>query len=87
MRALLATLVKAYGFLGNLAGSPDTTPSCTHMDATSVPWPNARPAAKQAKFDEIQPPCMTPIVYAAGSRELCSYLLIDYLSAVTILAL
>ena len=39
------------------------------------------------KFDEIQPPCMTPLVYAAGSREHRSYLLIDYLSAATILAL
>ena len=27
----------------------------------------SRPAAEQA--DEIQPPCMTPLVYAAGSRE------------------
>ena len=41
-----------------------------------------RPAAEPAdKFDEIQPPCMTPLVYAAGSREHRSYLLIDYVNA------
>ena len=43
---------------------------------------SARPAAEQADtFDEIQPPCMTPLVYAAGSREHRSYLLIDYVNA------
>ena len=26
-------------------------------------------AAEQAKFDEIQPPCMAPLIYAAGSRD------------------
>ena len=67
-----------------LEGSPDTATACTHMDAKSVPCGlyarlSARPAAEQA--DEIQPPCMTPLVYAAGSREHRSYLLIDYLSA------
>ena len=57
------------------------------MDAKSVPCGlyarlSARPAAEQAeKFYEIQPPCMTPLVYAAGSREHRNYLLIDYLSA------
>ena len=31
---------------------------------------SARPAAEQADtFDEIQPPCMTRLIYAAGSRE------------------
>ena len=49
-------------------------------------WPICAPisAARGGagdKFGEIQPPCMTPLVYAAGSREHRNYLLIDYLSA------
>jgi hypothetical protein len=32
-------------------------------------------AAEQAKFDQIPPPCMAPLVYAAGSREHRTYVL------------
>ena len=49
----------------------------------SAMWPICAPisAARGGagdKFGEIQPPCMTPLVYAAGSREHRNYLLIDY---------
>ena len=37
-------------------------------------------AAEQAKFDEIPPPCMAPIVYAAGSREHRTYVLMGLVS-------
>ena len=32
-------------------------------------------AEEQAKFDEIPPPCMAPLVYAVGSREHRTYVL------------